>query len=245
MAEPVIRERESLDPAEFCALFEACFGKTVDANYFQWKFEASPAGKALHVAAEADGRLAGLVNFMPSRFVLNGVEFFTCQGADVMVHPDFQRRGLLTSMTRLANERMVERGWRFIVNFTGEVLHSTYLKLGHHHLFDLQRWGTTYRVTTASRLLRRVLGANASPGLDATFDERFDDVWQRTSGGRGVAQVRDRAYLSWRYEQRPDRKYRLLTEEANGVLHGFAILRGPFLVDLWGEDDPAVVARLV
>jgi hypothetical protein len=160
-----------------------------------------------------------------------------------MVHPDFQRRGLLAAMTRLANARMAARGWQFIVNFTGEVLYSTYLKLGHHHLFDLEHYGAVSRAAMIRRVAHRL---SPGPAADrATFDARFDDLWQRTADCHGVTQVRDRAYLSWRYEQRPDRRYSLITAEEDGVLRGFAIVRGPFVVDLWGEDDPAVSASLL
>lgn len=246
MTEPLIRETDSVEPSEFCELYHVCFGKNVGIDYFEWKFRANPAGDTLHVVAESEGKMIGLVNFMPSRIRVGGVDARACQAADAMVHPQFRRRGLLTNMTRLANAKMEERSWSFVVNFTGEVLFSAYLRLGHYHLFDLEHRIAPSMRGLFQRLANKIGGVQRIQPQDVSesFDERFDQLWQRTADLHDVAQRRDLAYLRWRYEHRPDSKYRVVTSDEKGILRGFAITRGPYIVDLWTDGDSHVISSL-
>jgi hypothetical protein len=64
------------------------------------------------------------------------------------------------------------------------------------------------------------------------FDERFDELWERHAGLAPVIQVRDRAYLQWRYFGVPLFGYRPFAVSVDGRLAGYLVLRELELLDL-------------
>jgi GNAT superfamily N-acetyltransferase len=239
-----------VDATAFAELFHACFGKAVDADYCRWKFDRNPAGKAIHVIAGSRHRLVGAVNFIPSRFLIDGSEILACQSVDTMVHPEFRRQGLFTRMSELALACMSERGWEFKYNFPGEASLPGYLKLGHERLFDFDYWVAVNWKQLIKRVVNRALRISAQ-GVQNTsahpeFGETFERLWERTRPSQGITQVRDARYLQWRYGERPDKAYKLLiAEEKSGALKGFAVTAGANIVDIWTDNRRTSIEGLL
>ena len=57
------------------------------------------------------------------------------------------------------------------------------------------------------------------------FDEEFDELWNRNRGLAPVIQVRDAAYLNWRYSGAPGFAYRPFAIRSNGRLLGYMVIR--------------------
>ena len=75
-----------------------------------------------------------------------------------------------------------------------------------------------------------------------SFDARFDELWEKTAGAYGVAIVRNRDYLNWKYSHHPSRHYRILCAESDGELKGYIVLLPGQVVrimDLLAVDEAA------
>ena len=56
------------------------------------------------------------------------------------------------------------------------------------------------------------------------IDPRFDNLWKRMSGNYGVAVVRNRKYLNWRFLEKPDARYRVFAAEKSDDILGYIIV---------------------
>jgi len=57
-----------------------------------------------------------------------------------------------------------------------------------------------------------------------SFDERFDEFWERVKDQYGIMGVRDQRCLSWRYKK-PGNKYEIIVAELAGKIVGYAVLK--------------------
>jgi GNAT superfamily N-acetyltransferase len=57
-----------------------------------------------------------------------------------------------------------------------------------------------------------------------SFDECFDDFWNRVSNRYGIIVVRSSSFLRWRYSEKPGTDYRVLVAENGGCIEGYVIL---------------------
>lgn len=57
----------------------------------------------------------------------------------------------------------------------------------------------------------------------SSFDERFDEFWEKTAPDYDGIMVRDRAFLNWRFFQCPVKQYSVYALTGNGVLQGYVV----------------------
>ncbi|MCB1741757.1 MAG: amino acid adenylation domain-containing protein, partial [Gammaproteobacteria bacterium] len=85
-------------------------------------------------------------------------------------------------------------------------------------------------------------------------DTRFDDLWCRVSDGYAGIMVRDRAFLSWRFDDCPNRSYTRYVAERDGQVVGYMVTRefpwggvgrGRIVDYLVGKKDLAVLNSLL
>ncbi|MEM7286931.1 MAG: GNAT family N-acetyltransferase, partial [Actinomycetota bacterium] len=135
---------------------------------FAWKHLENPFGPSAMWVAEADGRLAGYRAFM--RWELTGAGDRTrraVRAVDTATHPDFQRRGVFSSLTSAAVEEMTSEGVDLVFNTPNEQSLPGYLKLGWESLGHLPIAARP----TSFRALSRLRGARAPA---AKWSERTD-----------------------------------------------------------------------
>jgi hypothetical protein len=94
----------------------------------------------------------------------------------------------------------------------------------------LMRLGVTVGWGIASQTVLRPRGvAVARWGLslqeEGGFDERFDDFWAKVAPKIALGTVRDRAFLSWRFQGSQFRHYTILTARCGEEIAGYAVLR--------------------
>jgi len=59
----------------------------------------------------------------------------------------------------------------------------------------------------------------------SSFDQRFDSLWNEASRDHKIMVVRDKAYLTWRYVEKPANDYVILITEKGNDLLGYIVLR--------------------
>lgn len=102
--EEVIFEYKKVDLnnlERFIEIYKASLLRDVDLNYFNWKYVHNPAGEAIAFEAIHNGKVAAFYGMIPEKYNLNGKEVIVYQSMDTMTHPDYQKRGLFTTLAKM------------------------------------------------------------------------------------------------------------------------------------------------
>lgn len=237
------------DWSQFCRLYHAVYGRQVDQAYVNWKFLENPAGEAFGYGAWDGENLVGFVSLTPYRFCIQGEEHTASQGADTMVLKDYRGQGLFTKLTQRLLEEMNRRGWLWRYSAPGPMSYPGYVsKLGHRQVTELPYLVKLRSIRILKSLLRIGGKARETAGFRMAyhsyrvrmlreFDERFDQLWERTKKDHKLSVVKSSAHLNWRFARHPFYRYQTLTVEDDGRLKGFAVIRGGNLLEMYGEVD--------
>jgi hypothetical protein len=86
------------------------------------------------------------------------------------------------------------------------------------------------------------------------FDDRFNAFWEKVCEGHPLIMVRDRAFLTWRFVECPNRRYATFAAEREGTLAGYVVVRtqdkgayrlGHIIDFLVRRDDEETLGHLV
>jgi hypothetical protein len=228
---------------------------------WRWQFVDNPAGAGWVRLADHDGAVVGQYAAIPTRFrVRAGATPATrvfAMSCDTMTHPRYQRQGMFVTLAQDLYRDVAEaHGVTTVWGFPNDASRPGFVgKLG---WFDVHLFPTLVKPLASRHVLARwvrvpalarALGAVADAGYRllaprpraprravirplAAFDERFDALWQRHAGLADVVQVRDRAYLQWRYLAAPAFGYRPFEVLVGGDLVGYFVLRVLTLLDM-------------
>ena len=207
------------------------------ARFFAWKHERNPFGASLALIAEADGRIVGLRCFMRWRFVRHGHVVSAVRAVDTATHPQYQRQGIFSRLTRAALGMAADAGIDVVFNTPNAKSLPGNLKMG---------WARVGLVPIAVRVARpRAFGrglrhrhsasgpptplppvelppASAALGDVASVQQLLDAARQPHDRFRTD---RSAEYLRWRYAVAPGLDYRAIADHNGGRLHGIAIGR--------------------
>ncbi len=239
-----------------------------------WRLEnpanADHAPKAW-IFEPAAGEVAGFLDSAPAKLEAGGRTLDASWVTSLLVRPDFQARGLppwlvkawaastdlclafgTTNDSRALFEHL---GWKNLGTVT------YYRRLLDPGPFVADRWRNragrlaSAALRPAAWMLEPAPVREGERLLGWELLEELDAFWGRVGGGLGVAVRRDRAYVAWRYRDRPEGNYELLGLKVGGRLEGVAVLRHRvkrgkvmgLLVDLWGSRAhlPLLVAHAV
>ena len=242
-----------LSPAEgesLTRIFEAWSRDGADAQaHFNWQYLAVPERhlwiKVAVPRAEEDrarNPYAAVYAIAPRRFVVDGREILGALSLDTLTVEDYQRRGLFIHLAEQCYARAQRDGMRLVYGFPNENSVHGFLK----HL----AWKALATVSIAVcvhpiSLLRGLLSPPSTEhelvaaegtgkrtayrlrlAQPCEFDDRFDELWRDIAPRLGVAAVRDRAFLTWRFAKHPELQYLMHTAEAlDGTLIAFMVTR--------------------
>lgn len=219
------------DEAEVVELLARVFGhwpgrKTAvpAIEHLRWKLRSHEKAAKFHIVAEAGGELVGVRISLARLVKIKERILLARQGADLAVHPDYQRRGVLSRMFEFRRQELDET---FDLAF-GNTSHPATLKLdirtGHRPL------GNRIQVLECASFRSRVAeqaGGTQPWTISAatTFDSRIDSFWEEASKPFDFIVVRTRDYLNWRYCDVRSGISEVLIAEQDGLVIGYAALR--------------------
>ena len=247
-----IRDYREGDEDQILSLRQEVFGDLdpvrLKPETWRWQFRDNPAGKPAWALAEDRDRIVGQYALIPTRFSVQGKETLFALSCDTMIHPDYRRQGLFTALARKVYQRIESEGriaavWGFPneSSIPGFTQHLDWRLLT---VFPLRV--APLRPLT---MLRRLLGLQKEahnlpiepnwgpvaplrvdiPGLDMEpinrFGAEYDDLWNRHRAIAPVIQIRDAAYLNWRYRGIPGFGYRPFAIRSSGRLLGYMVIR--------------------
>jgi len=187
---------------------------SIDKATWKWKFDSNPAGrKWIVLTLSSDGALLGHCALLPAAGSIAGREATMTQLVDVMTEPAVRgatlgRRNIYArTITRVIGE--YERHTSLWYGFPApRHLRLGRLLFGYDPVCEvpLFRLNLPTRAGCAKRSLRsRFLVRPVS-----SFGHGADRLWRKVRSDYPFGIVRNRAYLNWRYVEKPDREYTIL-----------------------------------
>lgn len=266
----MVREGGENDMERILSLREIVFRDEerdkLDPRFWRWQMIENPHGVGWSYLIEDGNKIIGHLADLPKRFSFRKEVVLGTLTHDMMVHPNYRRRGVSNATARFGIQK-VERekglfmtayairmeslnsllkvGWKevtrlpvlvFPIRFYGIVKHYLRFKL-------ISLVGGGVARLFYSFLLRR--RKNKITGLEIKkineLDEQFDLFWNRIIHLFPIIGVRDRTYLNWRYLQHPTRRYAIYRAQKEGEMRGYIILRK---VDLLNFNSAVIVDLL-
>jgi len=254
------RDATADDAAAILALRNATFGDVdphrLRPEVWRWQFVDNPAGPGWIRLADHDGRIVGQYAAIPTRFRIAGAERVLAMSCDTMTHPDYQRQGMFVALARELYEGIERKGVSTVWGFPNAASRPGFV--GKLRWFDVHEFPTWVKPLRSRDVLRRWLrwaplaaavGAIGDAAYRAVaprppaarratirpldqFDARFDELWARHRDHAPILQVRDAAFLSWRFSAVPAFAYEPFEIVVDGRLEGYVVLRVLTLFDL-------------
>jgi GNAT superfamily N-acetyltransferase len=223
----------------------------LDPRFWRWEFMEGVDGKAFIYIVEDKNKIIGHFADIPRRFSVQGEVVLGTLSLDLMVHPDYWRKGIFGAMGRYGAQRVKQEngifltafpirletieglkkiGWKEVgklpvlvypIKFSGII--NRYLRFPH---LSLLLGG----VTRFFYLL--FFGWKKKKGMEevavekvSSLDDSFDAFWQKAHPLHPIVGVRNRDYLTWRYLRHPTRHYDIYRAKKSGEMRGYIVLR--------------------
>ena len=245
-----VRESTTADTEGIIKLRETGFNKAFAQGEWNWKFEKHPGNPPKIYVAEADGSIVGLRAFIVERLKIFEKVWLTGLGVEVVVHPDFRRYGIGSQVANESFSQMEDAGIPILVGFPNEAAFKAYSRrrANWKHVCSIPflvkplNFDGMLRKYVKNSFLRAIVRATAqlswgiffrgkghkaqdiTVGQADDFDDRFDTLWEDVSQQHRISLVRDKAFLHWRFKEKPEEDYVVLAAENEGRLLGYIVL---------------------
>lgn len=239
------------DEPKILELFEIVFHSTMSAEHWRWQFPDNPFSRPIvYVAETSDGRLIGHYSLIPLPFVKNKKPGLAALSIQSMIHPDFQKRGILKSLAAAAERQLDEDKILTGVTFLNDnSLHAYTTHFGWTKLegpnpifFTVLDPKAAMKKVLKSELVAAPLAWAARPVFDRVFrrkaraagprihevkrfDERVDQLWNRFSAEARYAVPRSARYLNWRLADKPADYSLFVSEDEKGEIEGVVVTK--------------------
>lgn len=198
-------------------------------EWLKWKYFGSPYGDCIVVLAYSkSGKLAGEISFGKYEFVQETKVVKAMYSYQTMVHPDFQKMGLFTSLTKIAIEIGTEQGIDIIFNFPNQNSYKPFLKLNFIPVNGLKYWVAPGNLKMFMRefsplAIKKPFQVNRI----GSYSNEVLDKFERLARNVKVPVAKDKLYpnrtyefLKWRYFTYPMHEYAIVESTK-----GWAIVR--------------------
>jgi hypothetical protein len=204
-------------------LFRSAFGKDVQSSYLKWRYADQVPAKSLVTIEKIAGLLVAHCASTPLTMQVHNRQKQATLIALAMTDPEVRGQGLFQKVASVHEAELREQGFAFTYAFPNRNSDPIFLsRLG---------WLPIYEIPNFHLNLAEVERIHPEMGT-VVFDdhfERFDyDAFVDRCGL--VCQLRDTAFLRWRYAQHPLHRYRNLVVADSGKLNAYGVCK-PYSVD--------------
>jgi GNAT superfamily N-acetyltransferase len=234
----------------------------------QWKFGRNPAGSALGMVAVDGNRIVGQYVLLPVELRLGREVVLGAQSVDTMTHPDYQGKGVFTTLANACMKLAEDHGVEVLYGFPNPNSYPGFVrKLNWDHTGDIQSWVRLIRPSGQPRIPRigrqlanvlarvmprgRLLGMDLHVGFpSAEVLDRLVALWESQQGVCRVS--RTPRWMQWRFDPDSCMEYEWVVAFRGGepqaaAVWGIDMVRGngdAKLAELIGLDPLAVEAVL-
>ncbi len=206
-------------------LYREVFHIDMSPQLWHWMYQLCPAGPAVIVVLEYQGRLAGHYAVQPREFWMVGQRCTAGIAVGTMLLPSIRSVSALSDLAQQAYLLCRQRGYEWLYAFPNDQAHRVRCALlGWRPLPEIVEWdGPLPRVNSA--VADNVRTWSQMPG-HIDFAPLFSEPAQRANpGSEWIYPARSTDWIRWRYFERPDSEYILHTlAEQQGVL-GYAVTK--------------------
>lgn len=243
-----LARNDSVDAASFCKLFNSLYARKVDESYYRWQFFDTPFPSGIAVATTSDDAWTGCYGFHVQR--AENLSLPLAWSLDIMVAPQFQRRGLFRELAQFAAAEAAKHNPAALCVMANANADRAHLgSLGWRRITPLLTFARTTSDLPAS-----------DPNFTTAFDQQFVPQLVAPIAAEfrtSLAQpARSEAYLHWRFLESPWYRYStVLASNAHGsrAVAVIKLFRDPVLgksfgdiVDIaWNSADPALLRELL
>lgn len=218
---PIIREYENGDESHILELFRIVFKRDLGEEFWRWRYIDNPFGKGI-IRLMFDGeKLIGHYAVIPIPLSILGKTIKAAFSMTTMTHPDYQGRGIFTSLASDVYRHCREMGIGVVFGFPNQNSYYGFTeKLG---------WLGLGNVTSldAERSLRPMGSSGDYLCLQVSdFDGALDMLWERVKDTYKIIVPRDSTYLNWRYCEDPENEYTVyILRDNNESVQGYIVLK--------------------
>lgn len=213
-----------------------------DEQFWDWHYMEAPhadTGKPPVWIAKSNEEIVGQVGTIPVMVNIAGNQRRAIWILDMIVMPEFRRRGLVKRMLKDAETNFTSFG--LVLNSAEQ--HSTPLmkSIGYDHLINVPRFhkplypANDIREIAKLSLLRKTVNLAFAPFRPRfeknenvrtveNIDESFDTFWAEAETQWSCAVRRTAKYLSWQFERQPAKKFDIIGYYEGGKMLGYAVL---------------------
>ena len=228
--------------------------KVEQPEYHEWKCRRNPAEPGYIWLVEDGGRIVATASMTPKKMKILGKEALAAETGDTFTLPEYQGKGIFTSLVKNTTAEAVGKGIGFIYglpnknSLPGYLSKLDYRQVTSPQLYYLgrplnikkilgQRIGSRSIASVLSPLLEVVSWvvfklcvirsgkSTVSISQGSTFPEDIEELWPRVSTSYDVMLVRDNKYLEWRYVAAPNRYLILIARNKEGEISGYMVAR--------------------
>jgi GNAT superfamily N-acetyltransferase len=194
---------------------ELAHGRHFDKEFCQWKYRLNPMSADIKVfVAEHNGEIVGSTTRLPFDLIINRGSFRIYFNVDSFVHPQFQRKGIITLLyehTRKIMPVMFSKGATMNMN-------AAIMKMGYRVLspnaFQIKYLAPFQLLLKKFNLYSQEstppkYEESFSPGYHPVeeFGDEFDKFWERVAHLYPGIIKKKSAYMNWRYLDIPHKTY--------------------------------------
>lgn len=241
------------------SLYEATYG---DPERFrrrtQWQYYTHPQkNRSRILVAEHDNKIAAASSHLPFDLLIDGKPQPAFYASDSMVHPEYRRRGIMETLTRMNAESIPV----IYAKGTNPGMYNLRLKFGfrdvrpnNYMLCMLSPLAWLAAKVKVYRKAPEFIGTLMTEGMEvspiARFEGEFDEFWAEVSPRFPGISLRNKEYMNWRYLSHPFKKYQPVYIKKNRRLVSLFVARAEgysaYLVDiLWDPQDSAEPSRTI
>lgn len=225
-----IRDYRPSDDERLVALHNEVFHSDIGREEWQWKYQKQPQGHSWISVAETNGEIVGQQGVIHNHLNFTGREIVVGQAGDSLVRPDQRGRGIFAKLAHRNYELARNSGVVAVFNFPNLASYPGYVRrLGWMRVCNLKYywyrigyskvWGSAVdrlfkRVhlmnLRAKALARRLVYADLKAmrfSQSTCLPEEFQRTLRDIRDHEVLSMWKDMAYLRWRYEDHPSRKY--------------------------------------
>jgi hypothetical protein len=199
----IIRPYQPGDEKGLIRLFATVFHQELSLAVWQWKYLRANEPPPMFVAEEA-GEIVCHYGAIRQDLSWEGQAGVGWDSVDTMCHPRYQGRGLLRRTLAAFVQSYGEGQSLLIYGFPGE----RHRRLG-ERLLSYEPIAPVYKVRKEIR--RNPVPFPAGVVAPPRIPDEWNDHWTLLEQRFGMVVKRDLPMLTWRYVERPDKRYRFLS----------------------------------